>query len=79
MLVTNRHTKNMQEDLSSSLGGSGGESDNTYEPLLNQLEDNPAIVKSYIMTIETSEAENMKAVIKDIAALLPVATVQIFV
>jgi hypothetical protein len=47
--------------------------------LLNQLEDNPAIVKSYIMTIDTSEAENMKAVIKDIAALLPEATVQMFV
>ena len=56
-----------------------GESDDTYEPLLNQLEDNPAIVKSYIMTIDTSEAENMKAVIKDIAALIPEATVQMFV
>jgi len=56
-----------------------GESDDTYEPLLNQLEDNPVIVKSYIMTINTSEAENIKAIIKDIAALLPEATVQMFV
>jgi hypothetical protein len=56
-----------------------GESDDTYKPLLNQLGDNPAIVKSYIMTIDTSEAENIKAIIKDIAALLPEATVQMFV
>jgi hypothetical protein len=56
-----------------------GESDDTYKPLLNQLGDNPAIVKSYIMTINTSEAENIKAIIKDIAALLPEATVQMFV
>ncbi len=79
MLVTNRHKRNMQEDLSSSLGGRGLESDDTYKPLLNQLGDNPAIVKSYIMTIDTSEAENIKAIIKDIAALLPEATVQMFV
>jgi hypothetical protein len=56
-----------------------GESDDTYEPLLNQLEDNPAIVKSYIMTIEKNEAEKILAVVKDVAPILPKSIVQMFV
>jgi hypothetical protein len=31
------------------------------------------------MTIYTSEAENIKAIVKNLAALLPEATVQMFV
>ena len=56
-----------------------GESDDTYEPLLNQLEDNPAIVKSYIMTIEKKAAEKILAVVKDVAPILPKSIVQMFV
>lgn len=54
------------------------EKDDTYEPLVHQLEDNPTILKSYINTIVGAEAEKLLAAVKRLAALLPETTVQMF-
>ena len=43
------------------------EGEDTWEPLTNQAEDNPALVKNYLMEISAEQAEPIKSALKDLS------------
>jgi hypothetical protein len=47
------------------------EGENTWEPLTNQAEDNPALVKEYLMKNSAEEAEPIKSALKDLSVFSP--------
>jgi hypothetical protein len=55
------------------------EGEDTWEPITNQAEDNPALVKEYLMKISAEEGEPIKSALKIIAVVLPKKSVEILV
>jgi hypothetical protein len=49
----------------------------TCEPIINQSEDNPALVKGYIIKISAEEAEPIKSAFKDIAVVFSKEVIEI--
>jgi hypothetical protein len=47
------------------------EGKDTWEPVINQAEDNPALVKKCLMKISAEEVEPIKSALKDIAVIFP--------
>lgn len=43
------------------------EGEDTWEPLTHQAEDNPALVKNYLMEISAEQAEPIKSALKDLS------------
>jgi hypothetical protein len=43
------------------------EGEDTWEPLTNQAEDNPALVKKYLREIRAEQAEPIKSALKDLS------------
>jgi hypothetical protein len=52
------------------------EGEDTWEPITNQAEDNPELVKEYLK-ISTEEAKPIKSTLKSIAVVLPKKSVEI--
>lgn len=48
------------------------ESADTWEPLINQVEDNPSLVKGYLTTLSIGDAIQIKAKIEENKGVFPV-------
>jgi hypothetical protein len=53
------------------------EGEDTWEPITNQAEDNPALVKKYLIKISAKEAEPIKSALKDLSVFFPKGVVEI--
>ncbi len=53
--------------------------EDTWEPIINQAEDNPALLQQYLQKISAEEAALVKSVLKDLATILPRASVEMIV
>jgi hypothetical protein len=52
------------------------EGEDTWEPITNQAEDNPALVKKYLMKISAEQAEPIKSALKDLYVFFPKEVVE---
>jgi len=53
------------------------EGEDTWEPLTHQAEDNPALVKNYLMEISAEQAEPIKSALKDLSVFFSKEVVEI--
>ena len=53
------------------------EGEDTWEPITNQAEDNPALFKKYLKKITVEEAEPIKAALKDLSVFFSKEVIEI--